>query len=488
MSRLNLQLVAESKIPVYQQIYEQVREKILQGEMPAHTSLPPSRQLAHQYHIGRITVTTAYEQLEAEGFVYGRVGAGTYVADLPLDIALPLSSSVPDLSDWGNRLTVEEPTLWSSTSRSASSAFIDFGFGRVFASLFPYGIWRRLLDNYLSTDDAILSRYGSPAGFEPLRQALASYLTRGRGVRCRSEQVIIVNGVQQALDILARLYLTEGDAVLVESPGYADAFEIFRLQGAQLWGVAVDGAGMPAETLSNYPSAKFIFVTPAHQFPRGGTMPLRRRLQLLAWAEAQGSLIIEDDYDSELRYQGHTPAALQSLDRTGRVIYLGTFSKVLFPALRLGYVILPESLCPPFIQAMQLLGRGSPTLTQAAVADFIIEGHFERHVHRLRQAYGQRRQVLVSALQDCLGDIVYYSPDEAGLHVMVYLPSEIEEGELVRQAAAAGVGVYAGTKYHLQIPPPPSLLLGFSGLSEAEIVEGVRRLSVVIRNLLLHRN
>jgi GntR family transcriptional regulator/MocR family aminotransferase len=370
--------------------------------------------------------------------------------------------------------------LRPSPGQPSARTEIDFGFGRSFPHIFPYDIWRRLLDRYLSTDDVMLSRYGSVAGFYPLRQALADYLGQWRGVRCTAEQVVIVNGAQQALDILTRLYLSAGDEVLVESPGYAQAFEVFRLFGAALAPLPVDAHGFPVEMIAASCRARLVFVTPSNQFPRGGTLPLPRRLALLAWARAHGAFIVEDDYDGELRYAGRPLTALQGLDDDGRVVYLGTFSKVLFPALRLSYVVLPPAMVAPFVQAKGLVDRGAPTLTQAAVADFITEGHFERHLRHLRQAYGQRRQVLVEALDYYLGDKVHFSRTPAGLHVMLYLAAGMAETAVVNQAAERGVGVYPGAPYHLHHPAPPAILLGFSGLSEEEIAEGVKRLAAVI--------
>lgn len=471
-----LSLNPDTSIPLYRQIYNQIREKILSGDLPAGTPLPASRALAGQYHVARVTVTTAYEQLQAEGFVTAQVGAGTCVAD---QLPVPNEPAVfqPSFSKWGKGVasavqTAEEPT--------AARPEIDFGFGRSFPHIFPYDIWRRLLARYLSTDDTMLSRYGSVAGFDPLRSAVADYLRRMRGVNCTTEQIVIVSGIQQALDILARLLLEPGDEVLVETPGYPDAFKLFRLHQATLTALPVDHDGFPVEKIPKNSQARFAFVTPSNQFPRGGTMPLERRLALLQWAQEHSALILEDDYDGELRYTDHPLAALQGLDQDGRVVYLGTFSKVLFPALRLGYAALPPVLLAPFLQAKQLVDRGAPTLTQAAVADFITEGHFERHLRRLRKAYGRRRKVLVKALQTYLPGRLQYADDEAGLHVMVYLNKTYDEAEVVRKAAEVGVGVYPGQPYHVKQAPAPSILLGFSGLDEQQIEEGIQRLAAVL--------
>ncbi len=469
----------ESKdTPLFRQAYQQLREMILHGKLAPGARLPASRQLAHRSQVARVTIMQAYEQLQAEGFVTSRRGAGTFVAKEIGDLQPGPSKAgfQPPLTKWGERVMAHQPT----TARNKIRPEIDFGFGRSFAHIFPYDTWRRLLARYLSTDDIMLSRYGSVAGFDPLREAVAAYLDRQRGVRCSPNQVVIVSGAQQALDILARLLLAKGDEVLVETPGYSDAFTLFKVNGAKLVPLAVDDEGFPAEKIPELCCARLVFVTPSHQFPRGGALSLTRRLLLLEWAHNENAYIIEDDYDSELRYDGRPLAALQGLDEGNHVIYLGTFSKVLFPALRLGYVVLPPSLIKPFFGAKGLVDRGAPTLTQAAVADFISEGHFERHLRRLRQAYGERRHALVKALTRYLPDRVSYSPDPAGLHVMLYLDALCDESEIIRRAAAAGVGVYPGAPYHLQKPAPPSILLGYSGLEIEQITEGVRRLAEIM--------
>lgn len=478
MTLLALHLDRTSDIPLYMQIYVQLKMAVLSGNLASGERLPPSRILAKTYGVGRTTVTQAYQQLELEGYVYGRTGAGTFVVEnLPPAAAKSQGHPfIPAISSWGQRvMDVARHRQIPQGPRPE----IDFGFGRSFPHIFPYDIWRRLLARYLSTDDVMLSRYGSVAGFYPLRQALADYLGRLRGVRCTAEQVIIVSGMQQALDLLARLLLTKEADVLVETPGYVDAFDLFRIHGCGLTALPVDDGGFPVENIPAACQARLVYVTPSNQFPRGGAMSLRRQLALLQWARQHEALIVEDDYDGELRYEGRPLAALQGLDNDGRVIYLGAFSKVLFPALRLSYVVLPNSLVAPFVQAKGVVDRGAPTLTQAAVADFITEGHFERHLKHLRQAYGRRRQVLVAALENYLPGKVHYAAAPAGLHVMLYLPPEMDEQKLVQAAFQAGVGVYPGRPYHLQDPAPPSILLGFSGLAEPEIDEGIRRLAAI---------
>jgi GntR family transcriptional regulator / MocR family aminotransferase len=477
-------LERNGRLPLYLQLYRQLRGLVLRGDLSPGQRLPSSRHLAADLGVARVTVTQAYEQLRDEGYAISRPGAGLFVANDLADV-LPAAEGQrpfqPTLSRWGQQ--VIESEMGAETAVATPRPAIDFGFDRSFGQIFPYDIWRRLLARYLAADDAILARYGSTAGFYPLRAALADYLARERGVRCTPEQVVIVSGAQQMLDILARLLLNWGDEALVETPGYTVAYDLLRLYGARLVGLPVDDAGFPVERIPPNSQARLIFVTPTHQFPRGGAMSLARRLRLLAWAQAHQAYIIEDDYDGELRYNGRPLAALQGLDEAGCVIYLGTFSKVLFPALRLGYVVLPPALLGPFVQAKGLVDRGAPTLTQAAVADFITEGHFERHLQQLRQTYGGRRAALVAALERYLPGRGRYVRLAAGLHVMLYLEEGVSETAVVAQAAAVGVGVYPGAPFHLaqpEQPAPPSILLGFSGLEEAEIEEGVRRLARVL--------
>ena len=343
---LSLRLEKDNPLPLYWQIYRQIRQSILHGKTPAGTRLPASRQLAQHYDVARVTVTQAYAQLQAEGYVVSRPGAGTFVtADLPPTAhTADASQFSPALSPWGQRVL---RTALPKTRRSPAQPAIDFGFGRSYPHIFPYDIWRQLLARYLSTDDVMLARYGSAAGFHPLRQALADYLERLRGVHCQTEQIVIVSGAQQALDILSRLLLKNKDEVLVETPGYAAAYQLFRAHGADLVSVPVTTQGFPVEKIPADTRARLVFVTPSNQFPSGGALPFSRRLALLQWGRDHEALIIEDDYDGELRYDSRPLAALQGLDEDGRVIYLGTFSKVLFPALRLSYVVLPPALNHP---------------------------------------------------------------------------------------------------------------------------------------------
>ena len=471
---MQLSLQADGSTPLYQQLYEQLCAQILRGELAANEPLPASRKLAEQLNVSRITVKAAYDKLTTEGFTITRQGAGTFVAELPLP---PTQSQVvsPTLSRWAERVH----DVPRSPVNNSKGMEIDFGFGRIFPHQFPYDIWRKLLARYLSTDDTLLDRYGSAAGFEPLRRVLCDYLLRVRGIHCHPDQVVIVNGMQQAVDILARLFIEPGDEVVVESPGYVEAYRLFEVYGAQLRPIAVDQDGLPVEQLAQHSSARLAFVTPANQFPNGGTLPLPRRLQLLRWAQRNNAFILEDDYDSELRYDGRHVSALQTLDTENRVIYLGTFSKVLFPALRLAYVVLPPALAQPFLATKRLIDRGSPTLMQAAIADFILEGHFERHLRRLRATYGERRAQLAAALDHHLPDLSYTST-QAGLHILLHLPVGMDEAAVVKSAEALNLGTYPASPYSLITEPAPALLLAFSSIDTNQIDAGIQRLKQAV--------
>ncbi|MCA9999832.1 MAG: PLP-dependent aminotransferase family protein, partial [Anaerolineales bacterium] len=431
----------------------------------------------------RVTVLQAYEQLEVDGFVEGRTGAGTYVAhNLPVNgRRCPLEPRPepfqPALSRWGTRLT----NSLSHLPRRYPTE-IDFTPGRVRATGFPYDLWRRTVGRVLNNGDELLTHSGAAAGYRPLREAIANHLMRQRGVQCRPEQVVIVSGVQQAVDILARLLLQSGDEVLVETPGSRAVYRLLQTHGAHLSPLLVGDAGFSVSTIQTESQARLALVTPAHQFPHGGGLPLPQRLALLAWAKRQQAVIIEDDTDGDLRYGERPLTALQGLDDNGHVVYLGDLSRLMFPALGLGYVVLPLSLKRPFVHAKRLLHGNIPLPNQIALADFMREGHFETHLRQLRRIYQERWETLTTALDKEIGNKICFSRAAAGTHLLVYLPTGVNEKELVRETAVCGVGIAPGTPYHLQRPVAPSILLSFSGLTQAEIEEGVRRLAKILLN------
>jgi GntR family transcriptional regulator/MocR family aminotransferase len=358
----------------------------------------------------------------------------------------------------------------------------DFHYGNREAVDFPYRLWRRLASRRMAR--AVPTR--SPtSGFPPLTQALAAYLSRTRGVRCEPNQILIVNGSQQALDLIARILVNPGDDVILEEPHYHGARLAFGAAGAKLVPVAVDDEGLRVDDLKRRRRpARAIYITPSHQFPTGAVLPLPRRLALIDWVERQSAFLIEDDYDGELRYDCRPVEAVQALDRTGRVIYLGTFSKALSPELRLGYVVSPPQLLDALTAAKRVADLFAPTMLQEVVADFLGEGHYERHLRRLRDRNAARRQALLEATASQLGDRAVIAGVKAGMHAMLWLPTVPLKDlpTLVGRAEQAGVLVYANTNYYLGEPPQSGVVLSFSSLSEAEIHQGIKIFAKVVRS------
>jgi GntR family transcriptional regulator/MocR family aminotransferase len=462
--------------PRHRLLYEQLRRQILDGRLQPGERLPATRQLALQLGVARITVARAYDDLAAAGFVEGRQGSGTYVTGGSGRAPVVASAAQPRrLSSWARRVLAEPPPTPLEPTEPLP---FDFEPGTPDWDAFPRRIWWRLVGRRLREGGAALRRYGDPAGFMGLREAIARHIGASRAVVCRPEQVVIVNGAQQATDLLARLLLEPGDRVVVEDPGYPEARVLLSAYGARLEPVPVDEAGLAVDHLPR-DGARLVYVTPSHQFPTGVTLPLERRLRLLAWAEAHDALVLEDDYDSEFRHVGPPVESLQGLDRSGRVIYFGTFSTVLFPQMRVGYAVLPPGLVEPFVQAKWLADRGTGTLEQQALADFLAEGHFARHLRRMRRLGRARRDALLAALRGYFGTAVALPSAATGMHVMVRLDG-IDAAALAAAGRQRGVGVYPAAPYYAaRAADPSALLLGFGALDERAIDEGIRRLAEV---------
>jgi len=478
---------ADQAEPIYQQLYRRLRESILKGELAPGAQLPATRVMAGEAGVSRNTVLLAYDQLRAEGYVEGHVGAGTFVArELPDDVPAPRTrpkraepgTQEPALgiSAYAERARIIHAPSMAPTVRSIRH---DFRYGLPGVAEFPRDTWRKLLARHARRFSIATSRYAEPGGLPRLRQVIAEYLRRARAVDCDESRVVIVNGSQQALDLIARMLIDPGQSVLVEDPQYLGAREVFLAAGAKLLPCPVDDDGMDIERAPKAAgAARLAYVTPSHQFPTGAVMPLARRLALLAWARKTRAYVVEDDYDSEFRYGGRPVEAVQALDAEGRVIYVGTMSKTLFPSLRIGYVVLPPALLQPFLAIKHLSDRHTSTLQQSVLADFIGEGHFERHVRRARTQNAKRRAALLGALQQAFGDRVTVQGSNAGLHMMLWFPDQpaSDTPEIVAAAAAAGVGVYPVDPYYLGAPPAAGLLLGYAALTEREIDAGIRQL------------
>ena len=485
---LAIHLDRASTTPLYRQLIEEIRQGVLSQRLKPNQKLPSSRSLAKSLAISRSTVTQSYEQLESEGYLETRRSSGTYVCQKIPDEWLQSRAIEPvtndtiaknfSLSQFGKNLT-----FIGSLEVSEPDYEISFRYGNPAVEYFPMQQWRKLLSHHCHNSTDLLNYAADSAGYFPLRVEIASYLQRSRAVRCTPERVIIINGSQQALDLIARLILNPGDWVAMEDPGYLGARYCFQGQFANIQPIPVNLEGLNVEALSNC-SQKFrlVYVTPSHQFPSGVTLSLTQRIALLQWAEKTDTLIIEDDYDSEYRYGSQPIPALQGMDRSESVIYIGTFSKILFPALRIGYLVVPSSWIPIVRKAKWLCDRFCPILEQYALTDWIRLGHFERHIRRMRQLYDSRRQALVAALKRYFKERVTIIGENAGIHVMVKIKTALPDKVVIAKAAAVGVGLVSAREYYLKRTSLGEFIFGYAQLEEAQIEQGIIRLSQVIKN------
>jgi GntR family transcriptional regulator/MocR family aminotransferase len=471
--------------PLHRQLYDGYREAIVDGRLRPGQRLPSTRTLARDLQISRMPVVLAFEQLVAEGYVESRVGAGSCVSPaLPEHVTAP-AGHVPGSATRprpGPRRVPREPLAIRDEPWLASVG--AFRVGQPALDEFPAELWARLVARRSRLLPRRQMMYGDAMGFAPLRDALADHLRTVRSVRCTAQQIMIVSGSQQALAITARALLTPGDAVWVEDPGYGGARNALGLAGARVVGVPVDDDGLDvAAGLARCPAARAAYVTPSHQYPLGMILSASRRLQLLDWARRRGAWLLEDDYDSEHRYDNQPIASLQGLDTDERVIYIGTFSKVLFPALRVGYLVIPSDLVPRFRAIRGAMDDFPAPLYQAVLHDFIRDGHFARHVRRMRGVYAERRRVLVASIERELGDAVRVVGDRAGMHLVVLLPSAARDHDLAVGAAQRGISVIplSACYQSLRPRPPPGLVLGYGATRTSEIPDAVRRLKAILR-------
>ena len=482
------------------QLYQALRQRVLDGRLSSGTRLPASRDLALALTISRNSVVRAYDQLYAEGFIESRVGDGTYVAQLPqrLSPANVLSTKLSTgfstgLSPGLSTKSAVFPGFSSSKvihssalerldrhylPAPASGAPKAFRVGVPAFDLFPFEVWAKLNAAFWRNPDLEQLCYGDPAGDMRLREMIAAYLRNSRGLQCRAEQIVITSGAQQGISLCAQLLVEPGAGVAVENPGYRAAGHAFAIAGARLHGVAVDSEGLDCAALARLSDCRLAYVTPSHQYPTGVIMSLARRLELLAWAERSGGWIVEDDYDGEYRFSGAPLAPLAALDRQGRVLYVGTFGKVAFPALRLGYLVLPPTLVDAFSRRRALDVRHSEVSTQAVMAEFIAAGHFQRHIRRMRRAALSRRNALLAGWPADIPGVANLPSVAAGLHVMVRVQSLAREQELLAQAARVGVEINGLSSYCLGDGPPQhaGLVLGFAAVPEAAIADALARL------------
>lgn len=484
---MNIVVDPSASGPLHRQVYDAIRTAILSGGLQPGERLPATRALAEELTLSRTTVAEAYDQLRAEGYIRGRHGSGTFVAsDLPADTLQPTRSpSQPAihrslrLSDWGWRIAASGEAVPALSGPDEEFEF-DLRPHRVAQDLFPWDAWSASVERAVGGDRIRLLVYPPPAGHPDLLDAIAAHVAEYRGVHCSPDQIVIVNGTQQGLNLLTQLLLERGDRVAVEDPGYPAARLALEARDLDVIRIPVDDGGMIVDHLRAQMPVRLVHVTPSHQEPTGATLSLARRLALLDSAERTGTIILEDDYDSEFRYEGRPVESLQGLDRNGLVVYAGTFSKSIFAGLRLGFLVLPHHLVGPLVAAKRLWDSGTPMLEQAALAEFMRSGEFERHIRRSRRIYRARRDALVSALHASFGDRVAVGERHGGLNVLVRLDAPISDADIVTRASRVGIGLRSAGMYYSVPPSTPTFLMGFAAENEDILAEGVQRLAAVL--------
>ncbi len=475
---MDLQVTLGDRGDLSARIYRQLLDAVLDGRLRAGERLPATRELARRLDVSRNTVAAAYERLTAEGVLVGQVGVGTFVSSVP----------TPDRRKRGRPRTAPAGSglrprrLWMSIpdrghGDDSHGYAYDFRVGVPDARLFPFETWRRLMGRQLRPAAVHAFGYGDPEGHPGLRAAIARYAGVSRSVRAGADDVLVSQGAQQALDLIGRVLIEPGTCVAVEEPGYPPARHLFQSLGARVVGIPVDGEGLDVAALPA--AAKLVYTTPSHQFPLGTPMSLARRGALLDWAERHGAVLVEDDYDSEFRFSDRPLEPLQSLDRHGRVIYVGTFAKTMLPALRVGFLVAPAALRPALRKAKWLTDWHGETFTQAALARFIDEGLMAGHVRRVNREYAARHQQIVAALERDLAEWLQLVPSAAGLHLCAGIRpgATVDVDKVLRRARQVGVLVPALADFCAQAPARAGLVLGYGAITRDRIDEGLRRLA-----------
>lgn len=481
-------------ISLQEQIYSQIRDLILTGRLAARSRLPSSRELARDLGVSRNTVLFAYEWLKNEDFLDVLNNAGVFVNRMIPDECVTNGHVGPVSRAHARTATPHKPKLQFDMRAPArvysdwSRPSIDFWYGRFDRRNFPLNAWRRLLNENLSRAGKNLSEYGAPNGCVELRQAIAAHLGLTRGISLTADRVVITAGAQDGLNMICRLLVRPGVPVVVENPCYGSAALVFESFGAKLHPVPVDSQGLDTRALANI-RATLAYITPSHQFPTGAVIPLERRIQLLNWAEKVGAYVIEDDYDSDFRYDSPPLTALAGLDRDDRVIYVGSFSKSIGAGVRVGYVVLPEALIQPAMTVKSLASYGQPWLEQVVIADFMQSGGYRNHLRKLRQRYRESRDAVVAGLKRHFGTGVQLFGQDAGMHILWKLPESFGGAEAVAVAAAAqDVGLYTfkgvgALEFEGSYLARDSLVLGYSSLTAEEVTEGIRRVAMAVETM-----
>lgn len=472
----------KASTPIHRQIYNGYRAGIVGGMLRPGQRVPSTRGLASELGISRIPVLGAYAQLLAEGYFQSRVGTGTAVSlSLPDQTVLleARHARVPTARRNLGAIAKHSSLLEGLENLLSHRRWGPFGVGQVAFDEFPFPVWNSLVTRHCRNMSPKYLDYSNPLGLKALREAIAVYLRTARGVRCEAEHIMIVSGSQQALDICVRALLDHGSRVWMEEPGYRFARSVFLLNGCQVVPVPVDHEGLNVSAgIKLCPNARAALVTPSHQYPLGFTMSASRRLQMLDWAEGSRSWILEDDYDSDYRYENLPISSLQGLDRHSRVVYLGTFSKVLFSSLRLGYLVVPADLVNRFRAVRLAMDIAPPTFSQAVLADFISEGHFSRHIRRMRTLYRERRNALVNSISKEMGPGFEVTGAQAGMHLCV-IRDRIHDREIAVRAGRADLSIVPLSSCYANEPCRQGFILGFGSTPAAGMANAVRRLQSI---------
>ncbi|RPH30117.1 PLP-dependent aminotransferase family protein [Buttiauxella warmboldiae] len=467
---------------LHKKLYVAICNCILEGSLRPATRMPPSRDLATELTLSRNTVLRVYEQLQAEGYISTRTSSGTFVTESVLDNLNTQAARAAQKSTPEDRSSLSERALELLENASASPAqWGDFIPGVPDVNSFPHRTFKKIYDRIARRLDPRCLTYDAAGGLEELKSALSDYLRTARGVKCSTDQILITEGIHQALDLVTRTLCNPGDSAWIEEPGYWGIKNILRMNAVNISALAVDDQGLVPQAVS-HERPKLIFVTPSHQYPLGSVMSLPRRQQLLAQARKCHSWIVEDDYDSEFRFSGQPIPALQGLEEESPVIYIGTFSKTLYPALRLGYVVLPPPLAAPLKKVHNELYRSGHQLIQAALAEFITAGYYAAHIRKMRQLYSKRRNQLVELIKLHLGEeyLGYYNSN-AGLHLIIQLPAASDDISMARQANAAGILVRPLSRYYFNQLKSKGLLVGFASIKDSDMLPSFIRLANIIK-------
>ena len=469
---LSISLDRSSRVPLQTQLSQALRELAHAGRLTPGSRLPSSRNLAQELAVSRVTTTAVYEQLIAEGYLEGRRGSGVFVASELPDIPIQKATDAPSCS--GDPLPPNEPLR-------------PFGLGYPDLAAFPYREWTRIYDRVWRTPSAGVLGQSNPMGFGPLRTAIAMHLREWRGIRCSTEQIVITSGLVEALELFAQAALKPGNRVLVEDPGHQILINALIGSGMVCDPVPVDAQGFClSRATAAQQNARAIAVTPSRQYPLGVTLPLARRLELLDWAKNHNSFVLEDDYDGEFRYQGQPLPAMINLDNDERGIYIGSFSKVMFPALRLGYMVVPQRLLPLVIDVLKKIGPKAALIAQPVLAEFIMEGAFATHIRRMRRLYSERQKVLLDALRTHTDGLLSADAETGGMHLVASLHADLAERlsdvEVAKRAQEFGLLVAPLSRFFMSAPDQQGLVLAYAAFDHDTLTAAVKKLAVAVND------